>query len=102
MGRDEGRFNASLIVRGRVTKTAAVNHNFGRERKAQLNRTVVLLLVSLTPHRWAKPCLPYGGGDRSLKSMLAFMTTSHGVKYNVLTTASSGLHPSMMGGMPES
>ena len=34
MGRDESRFNISLIVRDKVTRLST-NHNFSRERRAE-------------------------------------------------------------------
>ena len=55
MGSEESHFNVAAIVRGKVTKTASINHNFFAERgKLKQNRTEALLLTSLTPHRWAK------------------------------------------------
>ena len=44
MGSDESHFNVSLIVRDKVT-------TFEERREPKRDRTEVLLLTSLTPHR---------------------------------------------------
>ena len=53
MGSDESHFNVSLIVRGQSHKTLSTDCNFlksGKESRSG-NRTVALLLASLTPQR---------------------------------------------------
>ena len=37
MGSDESHFNVSLIVRDKVTKTVSTDHNFRRERRAEVD-----------------------------------------------------------------
>ena len=49
MGSDEGHFNISLIVSGKVTRQCPQTTTFLKRI-----RTVALLLISLTPYRYAK------------------------------------------------
>ena len=57
MGSDERHFNVSLIVGDKVTgQCMSANHNlFQKGGEPKWIRTEVLLLTSLTPHRWANP-----------------------------------------------
>ena len=54
MGRDEIHFNVSLIVRDKVTRQCPQTITFQGKGESKQNRTEVLLLTSLTPHRKAK------------------------------------------------
>ena len=51
MGRDEGRFNVSLIVRDKVTRQCPQTTTFEQKGEPERIRTEVPLLTSLTPYR---------------------------------------------------
>ena len=51
MGRDEGRFNVSLIVRDNVTRQCPQTTTFEQKGEPERIRTEVPLLTSLTPYR---------------------------------------------------
>ena len=51
MGRDEGRFNVSLIVREKVTRQCPQTTTFEQKGEPERIRTEVPLLTSLTPYR---------------------------------------------------
>ena len=56
LGSDESHFNVSLIVRGKVTKTVSINHNFRRERSEESRSGIEPTSFCFTrPYRWAKP-----------------------------------------------
>ena len=58
MGSDESRFNVSLIVRDKVTRTCPQTTTFEEKGESKRYRTEVLPLTSLPPYRQAKPALP--------------------------------------------
>ena len=51
MGSDESHFNASLIVRDKVTRKCPQTTTFEEKGEPKQIRTEVLLLTSLTPYR---------------------------------------------------
>ena len=51
VGSDESHFNASLIVREKVTRQCPQTTNFEEKGDRKWIRTEVLLLTSLTPYR---------------------------------------------------
>ena len=55
MGSNESHFNVSLIVRDGVTRQCPQTTTFEEKGEPKRIRTVVPLLTSLTPYRWAKP-----------------------------------------------
>ena len=57
MGSDESHFNVSLILRDKVKRQCPQTTIFEEEREPKRIRTEVLLLISLTPYRYAKPAL---------------------------------------------
>ena len=55
MGSDQSHFNASLIVRDKVTRQCPQTTTFEEKGEPKRIRTEVPLLTSLTPYRNAKP-----------------------------------------------
>ena len=53
MGSDESHFNASFIVRDKVTKTVSTDHNFSRERRGEADS-------NLGPSAYQPNALPLG------------------------------------------
>ena len=51
MGSDESHFNASLIVRDKVTRQSPLTTTFEEKGEPKQSRTEVPLLTSLTPYR---------------------------------------------------
>ncbi len=66
MGRDEGHFNISLIVKGKVTRQCPQTTPFEEKREPKRIRTEAPLLTSLKPVlNWTNVCSPEHTSDTS-------------------------------------